>query len=193
MRFIVARAMMRAILGRYLKLSPEELRFDYSFYGKPTLAGDFGAHTLCFNLSHSNGLSLLAVTLGRRIGIDLEYVRAEMASEEIAERLFSTGEVRALRQLPRERQTEAFFNCWTRKEAYIKAIGEGLSFPLDRFTVSLLPGHSAALLDVLENPQECARWSLQELSPGSGYVAAVAVEGHDWRLRCWQCQSSMYI
>jgi 4'-phosphopantetheinyl transferase len=185
-RFTVARSMMRTILGRYLKLKPEELRFDYNFYGKPSLADDLRVAQLRFNLSHSHGLALLAVTLGRRIGIDLEYVRSEIASEEIAERFFSTEEVRALRQLPRSAFTEAFFNCWTRKEAYIKAVGEGLSFPLDHFTVSLLPGHPAVLLDVLGNPQEWACWSLQELSPGSGYAAAVAVEGHDWRLRCWQ-------
>ena len=83
-------------------------------------------------------------------------------------------------------QRQAFFLCWTRKEAYIKARGEGLSLPLDQFDVSLVPGEPAALLSTHRNPHEAFRWSLQELTPAPGYAAALAVEGHGWHLACWQ-------
>jgi len=91
-----------------------------------------------------------------------------------------------LRRLPKDDQYEAFFNCWTRKEAYIKAKGEGLSMPLDRFAVTLAPGEAAALLETRDDPQEASRWSLRELHPGPGFAAAVAVEGDGWNLKCWQ-------
>jgi 4'-phosphopantetheinyl transferase len=184
--FIVARGALRAILGRYLKRAPDQLRFRCSSYGKPSLADDNGGDWLCFNVSHSHELALIAVTHGRAVGVDLEHIRPDVATEQIAEKFFSPREVAALRLLPVAEQTEAFFNCWTRKEAYIKARGEGLSFPLSRFDVSLAPGEPAKLLRTEGDPQEAQRWSLRELLPGPGYVAALAVEGHEWRLHCWQ-------
>lgn len=184
--FIVARGVLRAILGRYLGVEPSQLRFCYSSYGKPALAEKFGRKKLNFNLAHSHELALYAVTRGRTVGIDLEYMRADLAGEQIAERFFSPREVAVLRTLPRNKQEEAFFNCWTRKEAYVKAIGEGLSMPLDQFDVSLVPGEPALLVSTHKDPREAARWSLRALAPGSGYVAALAVEGHTWRLTCWQ-------
>ena len=184
--FIVARGLLRVILGRYLDRPPDQLRFCYNSNGKPALAKEFNRDTLCFNLSHSHGLALFAVTRGRELGVDLERVRPHLADEQIAERFFSPREVAMLRALPTNMRTEAFFNCWTRKEAYIKARGEGLSFPLDQVDVSLAPGEPVALLSAKADPHEASRWSLQELAPGPSYAAALAVEGHDWRLRCWQ-------
>jgi 4'-phosphopantetheinyl transferase len=184
--YIVARGTLRAILGRYLVVEPSALRFCYSSYGKPALAETFGGNELSFNLAHSHQLALYAVTRRREIGVDLEYVRADFADEGIAERFFSPREVAALRTVPQNLRKEAFFNCWTRKEAYVKAIGEGLSMPLDQFDVSLAPGEPALLMSTRKDPQEAARWSLQALFPGSGYVAALAVEGHSWQLKCWQ-------
>lgn len=185
-RFTVARGSLRAILGAYLKKDPDQLGFSYSPYGKPALADETDANDLNFNLSHANELALIAVTRKRGIGVDIEFIRPEFASEAIAERFFSNHEVAALRGLPSEVQSQAFFNCWTRKEAYIKAIGEGMSMPLNQFHVSLEPGSAAALLGNLRDAEEVSRWSLRELAPGPGYVAAVAVEGNDWQLRCWQ-------
>jgi len=185
-RFIVARGSLRIILGGYLKQEPAQLSFSYSQYGKPALADETDGSRLSFNLSHANELALIAVTQGRGLGVDIEFIRPEFASEEIAERFFSDHEVAALRALPEKAQSEAFFNCWTRKEAYIKAIGEGMSMPLNQFHVSLEPGSPARLLGNLRDANEVSRWSLQELAPGPGYVAAVAVEGRDWQLRCWQ-------
>lgn len=183
--FTVARGVLRTILGGYLRVEPSQLSFAYSAYGKPALAGMQDQLTLRFNLSHSHELALYAFTLRREIGLDLEYRREDFASEQIAERFFSAREVEMLRALPSRLRTEGFFNCWTRKEAYIKAVGLGLSLPLDQFDVSLAPSEPAALLRTGDDEREAARWSLRELTPAEGYTAALAVEGHDWQLKCW--------
>lgn len=181
--YTAARAALRVILGRYLNLPPAGLRFKYNSFGKPTLDG--GAGGLRFNLSHSGGLALYAVALGREVGVDVEHLKDEMDGG-VAERFFSPSEVAALRSLAPEAQKRAFFDCWTRKEAYIKARGEGLSLPLDSFDVSVAPDEPAALLRTRDDAGEASRWTLHELSPGPGYAAALAVEGGDWRLRCWR-------
>lgn len=185
--FIVARGLLRIILSRYLDMEPSQLHFCYNPNGKPSLGITSDEETLNFNVSHSCGLALYAVTRGREVGIDLERIRADFACEQIAERFFSSQENAMLRALPAKRvKHKAFFNCWTRKEAYIKARGEGLSLPLDQFDVSLAPGGPAMLLNTREDPQEVSRWSLQELIPAPGFVATLAVEGHGWRLACWK-------
>jgi 4'-phosphopantetheinyl transferase len=185
-RFTVARGVLRGILSLYLGLEPQQLRFCYNSYGKPALVSTASTVKLHFNVSHSHELALYAVTYDREIGIDVEHIRTNFACQEIAERFFSPQERAALRSLPAPVKYEAFFHCWTRKEAYIKARGEGLSLPLDQFAVSLTPGEPAALLTTHWAPHEAARWALRELMPGPGYAAALAVEGHDWRLACWQ-------
>lgn len=184
--FIIARGVLRIILSRYLGLGPHQLGFCYSSYGKPALATAPGRDWLRFNVSHSHELALYAITRGREVGIDVEYMRDSVATDMIAERYFSPREVTTFRALPASQRREAFFTCWTRKEAYIKARGEGLSFPLDRFDVSLVPGEPPALLRTLGDPHEAARWSLAALTPGTGYAAALVVEGHGWQLTCWQ-------
>jgi 4'-phosphopantetheinyl transferase len=183
-RFIVARAILRSILGRYLNIEPSLLRFEYSQYGKPRLTKEFDDGSLRFNLSHAHERSLYAFARGAELGVDIEYVRQGFACEEIARRFFSQREVADFCSLPTSQRAEAFFHCWTRKEAYVKAIGEGLSMPLNEFDVSLLPGAPAALLRNSRRPLEVRRWSLQSLDVASGYVAALAVEGHERRLRC---------
>lgn len=184
--FIAARGLLRVILGRYLNMEPSRLRFRYNPYGKPDFAGESGKNGLRFNLAHSQELVLFAITRGREIGIDLEYIRGDLADSQVAERYFSPREVEALRALPKDLQPLGFFNCWTRKEAYVKARGEGLTVPLDKFEVSLAPGEPPALLHVENQPQECSRWSLEKLIPDPGYAAALVVEGHHWNLSCWQ-------
>jgi 4'-phosphopantetheinyl transferase len=175
--FTVARGVLRIIFSRYLNISPELIRFSYNQYGKPALDDPLGDASLRFNLSHSHGMALYAFTRGREIGLDIEFIREDFASLEIAESFFSPKEVEMLRALSSEHQCAAFFNCWTRKEAYIKALGEGLSHPLHRFTVSFIAGEPAALLSTDDDPEESSRWSLIELTPGPGYVAALAVSG----------------
>jgi 4'-phosphopantetheinyl transferase len=184
--FIVARGVLRAILGGYLNRPPESLSFCCSSHGKPALAGESDGDAIRFSVSHSHGVALYAVTRGREVGIDIERIRFDVAVAEISERFFSSREVAMLRSLRVEVQRQAFFNCWTRKEAYIKARGEGLSLPLDEFDVSLAPGEPAALLGTQRDPSEASRWSLQEITPAPGYAAALAVAGHGWRLTCWQ-------
>jgi len=189
-RFIVTRGLLRCILGRYLGIEPGRLRFVYNSYGKPALATASDEGALCFNLSHSGGLALYAVARGRQVGIDLERIRAVPEIEQIAQRFFSSREYAAFRSLAAGLRQEAFYSCWTRKEAYIKARGQGLSLPLDQFDVSLVPGEPARLLDVRGDSQDGHHWLLRELEPGPGYVAALAVEGHGWKLKCWHFPGS---
>lgn len=185
-RFIVARGVLRAILGRYLNRVPESLGFDYNIHGKPALASESDADTIHFNLSHSHGTALYAFARGREIGVDLEFIRCDLEAEQIAERFFSHREISTLRALPQSLRKYAFFLCWTRKEAYIKARGDGLSMPLDQFDVSLIPGEPAALLSTQPDTDDALRWSLRNLIPASGYAAALATKGRDWTLFCWQ-------
>ena len=182
-RFIVCRGVLRTILSRYLCVEPCRLRICYGPYGKPYLEEEVEEDKLQFNLSHSRGLALYAFTRGRNIGVDLEYIRRMTDFGQIAARFFSRNENSALNALPESQRQEAFFNCWTRKEAYIKAIGNGLMHPLNSFDVSLAPGEPARLLNVEGDPQEASRWSLKSLNPAPGYIAALAVAGHDWQLQ----------
>ena len=185
----MARAFLRKLLGRYLAIAPAELRFAYSEYGKPQLAPDLEsnlAQQLKFNLAHSGGLALYAFTNVGEIGVDLEHIRPEFTGDDIARRFFSATEVACLDQLPATARHEAFFNCWTRKEAFIKAKGMGLSLALDQFDVTLSPNEPAALLCTRWDQNEAERWSLKAIDVGPGFVGAVAVEAHDWLTSYWQ-------
>jgi medium-chain acyl-[acyl-carrier-protein] hydrolase len=181
--YTAGRGTLRRLLGRYLGCDPASLTFRYNRYGKPALASPHGE--LRFNLSHSHGLALFAFTRGRDLGVDVEQVRGEVAVEQLAERFFSPQEVAALRDLSLGARRDAFFRIWTRKEAYLKATGKGLSLPLDCFDVSLTLG-AAALLATRNDPAEVSRWSMRDLSVGEGFAAAVLVEGNGWRLWCGQ-------
>ena len=134
-------------------------------------------------------MALYALTRGPNVGVDLERIRPDFAGDDIAQRFFAPAEVAALRAVPADLRTKAFFNCWTRKEAFIKARGMGLSLPLDQFVVSLAPGESPALVSAQNDPQAAQRWCLYELEPGDGYVAAFAVEGKGCELQCWRWTS----
>lgn len=184
--FIVARGVLRNILGRYLQQEPGELSFCYNSYGKPALSPDSGGKMFSFNVSHSAGIAIYAITYDRTVGIDVEHIRPEFADDKIAERFFSPAEVARLRELPASLQKEAFFACWTRKEAFIKATGQGVSFGLDNFEVSLTPGEPASLISVNGDRREAGRWSLKNLTVHPGYAAAICVEGQGWRLQNWE-------
>ncbi|HEX5127808.1 MAG TPA: 4'-phosphopantetheinyl transferase superfamily protein [Rhodocyclaceae bacterium] len=183
-RFVVARGMLRYLLGHYLKCSPAEVRFFYSQYGKPSLAWpDLPAFQ--FNLSHSHSLVLYAFTIGRQLGIDIERVRQDIDVPGIARHTFSEAERKVLASVTAESKVDVFFDCWTRKEAYVKARGEGMHFGLSSFDVSLHPQDAPALLRVKDNDEEASRWSFRSLNPHPGYKACLAAEGHTWRLKCW--------
>jgi 4'-phosphopantetheinyl transferase len=179
-RFVVSHGMLRKILGRYLHREPSELTFSINQYGKPALV-DFN---LEFNLSHSGDFALVAVTQGRKVGVDVERIRQGISSHVIAQQYFSKAEVAELQSLPFEQREAAFFTCWTRKEAYIKAQGLGLSLPLESFDVSLSPNEPAMLRAVRPDEKEAARWTLLSLDVDPNYAGAVAVEGAalDFRL-----------
>jgi 4'-phosphopantetheinyl transferase len=183
--FIVGRGILRSLMAGYLGSSPAEIEFSYGPQNKPTLVAGPGRLNLRFNLAHSHGQALYAFTVGREIGVDLEQIRPLDDAEDIAKRFFSARDYETFMVVPAPQRLEAFFNCWTRKEAYIKALGQGLSHPLDTFDVSLTPGEPARLLAIQGDPQETSRWSLLALTPEPGYAAALMVEGQDWALRCW--------
>lgn len=189
-RFIVCRGVLRTILGRYLGVAPAVLEFRYSAYGKPAVTMGPGEHALRFNVSHAEGMALYAVTLRREIGIDLERIRSDFATDKIAKHFLSAREVAMFRALDPASRVHAFFRIWTRKEAYLKARGHGLSSSLREFDVSFLPGEPAALLSTPPDPREASRWRLEELFADAHYVAAIAVEGRGWRLRRWHWPES---
>ncbi len=184
-RFIAARGALRSILSRYTSIYPGHLRFHYHQYGKLFLAPEFSDDLLNFNLSHSGSMALYAVTRNMEIGVDIERVRSDFEYEEIAERFFSANEAAILRTIPVEKKLEAFYNCWTRKEAYIKAHGKGLSLPLDSFDVAFAPWEPSISLITRDEPQESSHWTLLDLKPGLGYVGALAVRGRGCKLRYW--------
>ncbi len=184
MQFIIARGMLRTILSRYLNVQPASLRFGYGAQGKPYLTDENGEpHNIRFNLSHSEEIILYAVMRGQELGIDVERIRPEFATDTIAEQFFSPSEVKSLRRLAPALQPEAFFNCWTRKEAFLKARAEGLTYPLDQFEVSLLPDEPPALLSLADSSQEISRWSFFHLMPKPDYIGTLVVNGHCAQLR----------
>lgn len=185
-RWTIARGVLRSLLSQYLNVDPGELQFINNHYGKPTLASPLASRHLQFNLSHSGDLALYAFACNRQVGIDIEHMCDDTEYLELARSHFSSAERTALLSLPLAQQREAFYLCWSRKEAYIKAKGRGLSLPLDQFDVSLVPGEPAALLASREDIQATERWSLRELAPGSRYAGALAVEGSGCKLCCWQ-------
>jgi 4'-phosphopantetheinyl transferase len=192
-RFVVARGYLRAILSSYLSCTPTDLHFRYTEHGKPSLAGFHADKNLNFNLSHSGKLALYGINLHRALGVDIEQIHDEFASEEIARHFFSAAETSRLLSIPDSDRPLAFFNCWTRKEAFIEAKGIGLSLPLDQFDVSLSSEEPARLLETRWDKNESRRWSLRSIDVGPGYVATVAVEGHDWQASYWQASSDILV
>ena len=185
-RFTAARGVLRDILARYAGVEPPSLRFGYQSSGKPFLLAGTGAGELQFNLSHSKGMGLYGVTLGRPLGVDVEHVRRGTEFTRIAERFFTPNEAEALRNCPAHIHAEAFFRCWTRKEAFIKAIGKGFALRLSSFEVSIEPGDSDALLAVSGDPAALQRWQLADVDAAAGFAAAVAVEQRGLTLSCWE-------
>lgn len=182
---VASEGALRAILARYVGMPPASLRFERNAHGKPSLAAALGLR-LRFNMSHSQNLALYAITCGREVGIDVECVRNGFAETQIAEQFFSPDETTRLQQLPQALQQRAFFHTWTRKEAYLKARGEGLTVPLNEFDVSVHPDEPPALLSAQHSAQEVGRWALRALEPAPDFVGTVVVEG---RVDTWQCWS----
>jgi 4'-phosphopantetheinyl transferase len=184
-RFIAGRGIQRRVLAGYLGTDPAALRYRLAEHGKPALDAPHDAADLRFNVSNSDDGLLIAIAVGRELGVDLEAVHPVDDRDAVARRFFSAPENQVYDTIPDDARDLAFFTCWTRKEAYIKAIGEGLTMPLDCFDVTLRPGEPAHLLRTRGTPDEALRWTLRELDPGPGWLAALAVEGGGWTLRCF--------
>lgn len=184
-RYSTTRVVVREILSSYLGVRPEEIIFAYNQYGKPYLVSAGPERNLNFNISHAGDMSLLAVTLDRRIGVDIELVRDEASIETIAKRFFLPSEVSQLLSLPESLRQEAFFTCWTRKEAFIKAQGQGLSIPLDQFEVTFIPNEIPRLIIADSFLRESQVWSIIHLEPGPDYVGALVVEGDGLKVTGW--------
>jgi 4'-phosphopantetheinyl transferase len=190
-QYVVGRGALRALLAAYLGTRPEAVRFRYGPRGKPFLESDLeSAGGLQFNLSNSDEMALVGFVRGPEIGVDIEYLRSMPDCEQISERFFSESERRVLRGIPGRAKEEAFFNCWTRKEAYLKAVGEGLAAPLDSFDVTLAPEDPPRMLTLEGDPERAARWFFHHLVPAEMYVGAVAIEGGTWEVKVWKFDPS---
>jgi 4'-phosphopantetheinyl transferase len=181
-RYIFARAALRSILGRYLDAAPPSIDFAYSSFGKPYLTT---ANGLSFNVSHSEDLALIAVGAPNQLGVDVERVRADRELSKLARRYFSIEEADIVLALGPEELVEAFYRCWSRKEAFIKAVGDGLSHALDRFAVTVRAGEAARLVHIDGNIEEAARWSLFEINPERGFAGAVAFDRTNCEIACY--------
>jgi 4'-phosphopantetheinyl transferase len=180
--FSASRALLRSVLATYAHCQPRDLIFGYTQKGKPFLTDD---RHLRFNISHGDTAVLIGVTLQREIGVDVERVRYDFNVDEIAQRFFSSAEREAFAKLPMSQKHRAFFECWTRKEAFVKATGEGLSLPLDQFDVSFRPGEPAQLLATRPDPQEATRWEFVTPNVGPAYAAAIITQTGSKPLTYW--------
>jgi len=185
--FILSHGALRQILGWFTGQDPASLRFREGPRGKPYLID--GAAGLDFNLSHCDGACLVGVTRGAQIGVDVERLREVDDMQQLARQCFSASERRELDALPVPLRYEGFFNGWTRKEAFIKAIGDGLSYPLDRFDVSLAPGTAPRVRAVGGSTAEASRWTLAARRPAPDVIAAVAVAAPDYTIH-WEAPES---
>jgi 4'-phosphopantetheinyl transferase len=183
-RSVIGRGYLRLLLGEILDLPANKLQFEYDEFGKPSLTPGQGL-PLQFNVSHSGDLILIAITVGRAVGVDVERIRTDLDPDSIAARFFSANECKILASLAGPVRYQAFFVCWTRKEAYLKARGIGLSLSLDQFDVSFLPNEEPRLLATRHDPAEARRWRLQALDLSGDYVAALAAPASSWKLKCW--------
>ena len=176
-RFVAGRGIQRRLLARYLDADPAAIRYQLAEHGKPSLDGGDAASGVRFNVSNAEDGLLVAVTLGREVGVDLEPLHRAVDRDAVARRFFSVPENAVYDTIPEEERDAAFFTCWTRKEAYIKAVGDGLTMPLDCFDVTLRPGEPARLLATRGDPAQAERWTMRALDPGPGWLAALVVEG----------------
>lgn len=180
--FIVSRGVLRTLLGTYLNLAPEKIVFQKNLYGKLSLENNL----ISFNLAHSHEIVLYAFTLKKHIGVDIEFIRENIPFKEIANRFFSPREIAELFSLPPKKQIQAFFNCWARKEAFIKAIGLGLSYPLNKFSVDLTTTTQGKIPIYIDDEQLAKEnWQLFILRPAENYAAAMVVEARVDDVECF--------
>ncbi len=184
--YVITRAVLRILLGKYLKQAPEEINFDYTKYKKPFLTP---TNNLKFNVSHSGNMAAFAFYSNREIGVDIEKIKDDFDVLELAQNFFSKKEIEVLEKLPKSELARAFYRCWTRKESFIKAEGSGLSFPLDKFTVSIESDTSAEIVETNFSSEAYKQWSLFSFIPQENYLAAVAVKDQVNAISYFDCDS----
>ena len=183
-RFIVSHGVLRSLLGTYLGQNPKDIRFGYTANNKPILATDPGQESLTFNMSHSGAIGLYAIGKSRKLGIDIEQIRHDVQLEQIANRFFSKGEIRSLRSFPEAKRLDRFFQYWTRKEAFIKSTGDGVSYPLETCDVSSFRSEELSPIFLEGVNPDKLKMHGRDLKPGTGYVAAIVAEGKEWQVSC---------
>jgi 4'-phosphopantetheinyl transferase len=174
--FVLSRCILRVLLSHFLGQRPERLEITHSQYGKPCLADQ--SSRIRFNLCHSGQIAAYAVSMDCEVGVDVERVRPVPEMEEIAKRFFSPAERQELSNLNWRQRTRGFFSCWVRKEAYVKALGGGLSIPLNSFQVIVTPGPASPIVSVRADVEEAGKWRIQDFSPAPGYLGAIAFNDH---------------
>ncbi len=175
-RYVRCRTALRLLLARYLDIAPPHIRFTYTSSGKPELAADQNLRQLRFNVSHSDNMALIAVGVQNALGVDIERVRPDVKAAELSERFFSSSERAALRSLPETLRVAAFYACWARKEAFLKAIGEGLGFPLEDFSVSVHPEKQPRIEEIKGDTNAGQHWTLLDVDAAPHFRSAVAIE-----------------
>ena len=175
--YVTSRGLLRAILSRYLNEAPDQIAITYGSNGKPYLSGS----PVCFNVAHSRQLVVFALAREERLGIDIEHIQPMENLEEVARQFFSLAEYEDLLQIPEHQRVDAFFRCWTRKEAYVKATGKGLQTELDRFQVSLKPDEPTRFVAMADGRNNPCEWSLLDWVPEKGYAGAIAIYGVGWQ------------
>jgi 4'-phosphopantetheinyl transferase len=184
-RFVVSRGILRRLLGLLSGTDPSKIRFRYSSHGKPSLDGSLSEKGIRFNMSHSNHLALYAFSIDREVGVDLEYIRPFEALKEFVDRFFSEKEKIFLKNLPLNDRTESFFKLWTRREALLKALGQGLTMA-ELFDPSGGEGERPGLVGIKGNNENHPYYYVQQLKPAPNYVGAIAVEESNPRVNCWR-------
>jgi 4'-phosphopantetheinyl transferase len=190
-RYVMSHGVLRDILRRYRTLVREPFGFTPTSYGKLELAPEVGGHGVKFSLSHSHMLALFAICLEHRIGVDVEHLKHVADWQQIADRFFSLPERRLLETTPEDKKTKAFLTCWTRREAYVKARGEGLSIPMSSFRILESP-EGTVNVKAKQYSGDANHWWCQDLFPDEQYVSALVVEGYRSPLLCWHWQGSRH-
>ncbi len=185
-RWVAAHGMLRSVLARYVQVPAGTLEFAAEPGGKPHLRGPRSDREVHFNLAHAEGIALLAVSTLGEVGVDVERVQPMPDAEVIAETHFAEGEREGLRRLQPARVDSGFFSCWTRKEAYVKAVGSGLAMPLEDFEVTLSPDDPPRFVHIGGDESAATEWSLHSLAPAPGYTGAVAIRAPEITLSCWR-------
>lgn len=180
--FVISRGILRNLLSRYTNIQPKHIQLKYTLTGKPYLANRGETQDLSFNLSHAGLLVLYAISWGRQVGIDVECIRPMEEMNQVAHRIFSPKEYRKFQKVNQEARLKAFYNCLTRKEAFLKARGDGIYFPPQAVEVSFEPGFSARVLSIDGKEQEAKQWSMHDIKTWDGYAAALVVEGNDYSI-----------